>query len=152
MWTNEIVKNNNGELFVEFTSPENRKFVKKYNAPNGDIETFLAEKLANIEALSVTFTNIQSTKNVEQEISTGWSFKLTMIEMQYDYIEIVAEVQSPSQTLYKMFQITAPRLTEYIYAWIEAEKNKLADWIFAEDIEALSDYFGQEVVIDVGNN
>lgn len=148
MWTNELLQNNNGELFVRFTSPSNKTFVKKYNVNNVDIETFLAQKISDIETLSETFESIKSVKNIEQEITDGWTFALIFIDMKYDYIEVIVEVITPTQTLHKMYQIIAPRSPEYVYAWIEAEKNKLANLINADNIEALSDYFGMEVTLD----
>lgn len=146
MWTNRVVANNGSELFVEFTSPDNRKFVKKYSIPDIDISIFLANKLSDIETLSATFTSMQTMKNVNNDICDGWMYKLVGINMSYDYIELVAEIQSPNhQTFYKIFQTVGARDIAYMSSWMNSEASKVAEWVQNNDIVSLSDYFGVEV-------
>ena len=146
MWTNQLISNNNGEIHVEFTSSSGNKFTKIYKGVD-DVDTFLTDKLSDIEILTTTYQILCSYVNVDSEICVDWKYKITYISMPADWVEVFIDVISPNQTLSKMFSITAPRTIEYVEAFMQSESQKIADMVEVNDVDGLSNYFGQEVTV-----
>jgi hypothetical protein len=135
------------ELRVEFTSANGNKFTKIYPA-TAEVEQFMADKLSEIETLASTFQAIQSLVNTTDTITEGWTFKYNYIAMPADWIEIFVDVITPYQVLPKNYSTQPARTVEFIQNFVNNEKSKLAEWINNNDVEALANYFGQEVTLD----
>ena len=147
-WTNRLILHKENEIIVEFNSTV-KSFKKRYTVTvnKNDIESFLAEKLADIETLYSTYMSLQNYLNVEQSITDGWTFKIVQIAIPADWIELIIDVKSPSQTFSKMFSTRPGRDINFLNNFIVGEKNKLIAWIENEDTELLSAYFAQEVIL-----
>ena len=145
-WTNELVKNSNGEVHVKFTSSLGQVFIKRYKEEYSD--TFLSDKLSFIEGKQTTFETIKSMLNIDFPIREGWSFKFNYAHMPSDFIEIFVEVTTPWQKFNKMFNVTTVDGAKGLSDYIENEKLKINTMIDAIDLEGLGNYFGEEVTLD----
>lgn len=123
MWTNSVVSSNESELYVEFTSPSGNKFTKRYPLPE-DSETFLTQKLNEIEILSTTFADLQSYVNVDITDIADIVYKITYICMPADWIEAFVDVtrtiDDEVQMYSRMFSISNTLSDAQVMALIKA--------------------------------
>ena len=124
MWTNTIVSSNESELYVEFTSPSGNKFTKRYPLPD-DAQTFLSDKLNEIEILSATFSDLTEYKNVDMTDITDVTYKITYICMPADWIELFVDVtrtiEKEERTESKMFSVFNPVTVSQVLGIIKAK-------------------------------
>lgn len=145
-WTNELVKNSNGEVHVKFTSSAGQSFTKIYKEEYTD--TFLVDKLSIVTARQSVYDSLQSMIDVEFIIRDGWIYKFFHVCMQSDYVEIWVDVKSPYQDLRKIYETTNITDMQGLSDYIDNEKAILNALIDAEDMQGLEDYFGKEVILN----
>jgi hypothetical protein len=142
MWNAEIVSNNDKRFSIEF-STENKRFVKTYTKCD-NIQLFVDSELIRIESLSIIFEDLKQYKNIDIPFVEGWLYKLESVEMQYDSIEIIVGIKSEHQEFSKIF-IARNSNASYL---VQNEITKVTEMVQNSDIQSLSMYFGQEVILE----
>jgi hypothetical protein len=145
-WTNTITKRYDDKILVEYTTPTGRKFTKIYSVPDNE-ETYLGQKLSDIEALATTHELIQDYVKVEYTIATGWTLIITQAVMDSDWIDLYADVTTPYQILSKVFSVYASMTSGEFEDWLSSITAMIDIWISSNDSESLTNYFGQEVTV-----
>jgi hypothetical protein len=144
MYTYTILANTD-VLEVEFEG-YGKKFTKRFIMPD-DAETFLQQKLDDLETLTTTFATLQNMRGVQELICEGWHVVYDYVAMPADWIEVYVTVVTPTQELSKTYNTIGGRTLEYIGGYMNEEKSKVAEWVANSDVEALTNYFGQEVTV-----
>jgi hypothetical protein len=144
LWRYTMISNTDA-LEVEFEG-DGRKFTKRFPMLD-NTEEFLQQKLNDLEILSNTFATLQGLRGIQETVCNGWYVVYEYVAMPADWIEVFVTIISPTQKFTKMYSTVGGKTLEYIAGYIQGEKTLVAEWVANADVEALTNYFGQEVTL-----